>query len=179
MDRCSTCLTPPTQVVAITEMVTVLYPSVPKITHTHTHITLKASIIMTLLHSMITMSIRQDRRLFSTRKSLTSTHVFIKAGLPMILFAVGATFVLQSAIEGKNKEREVSRGQLSKSERQAKMETEHADMMQKIQTVRTTDFDNTKRIERPEEVLERRRQERAKKNIWYRRWSRYLTGQKE
>ena len=113
-----------------------------------------------------------------SNQPLSTSYVFVKAGLPMILFAVGATWVLQSAIEGKNKERQVAQGQISKSERQAKMEVEHDKMLQKISKVVTTDFDNTKRIERPEEVLERRRKERARRNVWYRRWGRWITGQK-
>lgn len=106
----------------------------------------------------------------------SSVHIFIKAGLPLVLFAIGSTWVLQSAIDGKNKERATSLGQVSVSERQAKMEREHTSMLETIQKVRTTDFDNTKRIERPEEVLERRRRERAQRNVWYRRWGRWIMG---
>ena len=58
------------------------------------------------------------------------------------------------------------------------MEEEHADMIEKLNKIRKTDFDNTKRIERPEEILERRKREREARNVWYRRWGRWLTGQK-
>jgi len=50
-------------------------------------------------------------------------------------------------------------------------------MLAKITKIRKTDFDNTKRIERPEEVLERRKQEREKKNVWYKRAWRTVTFQ--
>jgi hypothetical protein len=39
------------------------------------------------------------------------------------------------------------------------------------------DFDNTKRIERPEEVLARRRKERQQQNQWYKRWWRAVRGE--
>ena len=41
-----------------------------------------------------------------------------------------------------------------RSERQARLEQEQNDMMEKISKIRKTDFDNTRRIERPEEILE-------------------------
>jgi len=40
------------------------------------------------------------------------------------------------------------------------------------------DFDNTKRIERPDEVLARRRKEREARSVWYKRMWRGFTGQK-
>lgn len=43
---------------------------------------------------------------------------------------------------------------LHRSERQARLEQEQNDMMEKISKIRKTDFDNTRRIERPEEILE-------------------------
>ncbi len=64
-----------------------------------------------------------------------------------------------------------------RSERQAVMDKEHDDMMDKLSKVMKEDFDNTKRIERPEEVLARRRKERQSRNVWYRRWWRNITGQ--
>lgn len=64
-----------------------------------------------------------------------------------------------------------------RSERQAVMDKEHDDMMDKLNKVMKEDFDNTKRIERPEEVLARRRKERQSRNVWYRRWWRNITGQ--
>jgi hypothetical protein len=57
------------------------------------------------------------------------------------------------------------------------MEEEQTDMMEKLNKIRKTDFDNTKRIERPEEILERRRKERDSRNVWYRRWGRWVVGQ--
>lgn len=64
-----------------------------------------------------------------------------------------------------------------RSERQARLEKEQADMMEKINKIRKTDFDNTRRIERPEEILERRKKERERRNVWYRRAWRALTFQ--
>jgi len=85
---------------------------------------------------------------------------------------------VQKGLEGKQKEADMSRGHVSKSERQARLEKEQEDMMSKIRKVRKSEFDNTKRIERPEEVLERRRLDRENRNRWYRRTWRYVTGQK-
>ena len=104
-------------------------------------------------------------------------HLFIKAGLPLILFSVGASYVLKDAIEGKNKERDAVKGASSISERQARMEREQEDMMEKINRNMAKDFDNTRRIERPEEILERRKMERERRNRWYRRAWRFVTRQ--
>eukprot|EP00562_Extubocellulus_spinifer_P007457 CAMPEP_0178503784 /NCGR_PEP_ID=MMETSP0696-20121128/18229_1 /TAXON_ID=265572 /ORGANISM="Extubocellulus spinifer, Strain CCMP396" /LENGTH=162 /DNA_ID=CAMNT_0020132945 /DNA_START=311 /DNA_END=796 /DNA_ORIENTATION=+ len=93
-------------------------------------------------------------------------HLFIKAGLPLVLFSVGASYVLKNAIEGKNKERDVYKGVSSKSERQARVEKDHDAMLEKINKKMAQDFDNTRRIERPEEVLERRKRERERRNVW-------------
>jgi hypothetical protein len=41
-------------------------------------------------------------------------HLFVKAGLPFLLFSVGASYVLKSAVEGKNLERDKSKGLISK-----------------------------------------------------------------
>lgn len=57
------------------------------------------------------------------------------------------------------------------------MEEEKTDMMEKLNKIRKTDFDNTRRIERPEEILERRKKEREHRNVWYRRWGRWIIGQ--
>ena len=86
--------------------------------------------------------------------------------------------MLKSGIEGKQKESDMAKGVVSKSERKARLEKEQNNMLEKINKVRKTDFDNTRRIERPEEILERRKQERAKRNIWYRRAWRTVTFQK-
>jgi len=61
-----------------------------------------------------------------------------------------------------------------RSERQARMEREKDDMMQKLSKIKKQEFDNTKRIERPEEILERRKKERENRNVWYRRWGRWI-----
>ncbi|KAI2509718.1 hypothetical protein MHU86_4700 [Fragilaria crotonensis] len=105
-------------------------------------------------------------------------QLFLHAGLPLVIFSLLAAWVLKNSIEGKNKEYDASKGKVSKSYRQARMDEEHADMIEKLNKIRTTDFDNTKRIERPEEILERRKREREARNVWYRRWGRWLTGQK-
>lgn len=95
-----------------------------------------------------------------------------------MLFCVGASYVLKSGIEGKQKESDHSKGVVSKSERQARLEKEQNEMMEKINKIRKTDFDNTRRIERPEEILDRRKHEREKRNVWYRRAWRSVTFQK-
>ena len=41
-------------------------------------------------------------------------HLFVKAGLPFLLFSVGASYVLKSAVEGKNLERDKSKGLITK-----------------------------------------------------------------
>jgi hypothetical protein len=56
------------------------------------------------------------------------------------------------------------------------MEKEHDDMMDKFSHIVAQDFDNTKRIERPDEILARRRKERESRNVWYKRWGRWLIG---
>jgi hypothetical protein len=66
--------------------------------------------------------------------------------------------------------------QQSRSERQALMEKEHDEVMEKIGNIVKQDFDNTKKIERPEQILARRRKEREARNVWYRRWGRKLLG---
>ena len=105
-------------------------------------------------------------------------HLFVKAGLPFLLFSVGASLVLKSAVEGKNLERDKSKGLVSKSERQARLDAERDQMMEKLnKRIETVDFDNTKRIERPEEILERRKKEREDRNKWYKRSWRWVTGQ--
>jgi hypothetical protein len=75
------------------------------------------------------------------------------------------------------KEADAAKGVLSKSERQARLEKEHDDMVKKINKIKATDFDNTKRIERPEDVLERRAKEREQRNAWYRRSWRWVNRQ--
>lgn len=103
--------------------------------------------------------------------------LFLRAGLPFVLFSLGAFWVVQTAIDGKLKEKAASRREVSQSERQMYMEEEHDDMMQRLNKAAKTDFDNTKRIERPEDILARRRAEREKRNVWYRRAWRKITGE--
>jgi Cytochrome c oxidase assembly protein COX16 len=110
-------------------------------------------------------------------KELSGKQLFLRAGLPFVFFSLGAWWVLTSAIDGKLKERAVSRREVSQSERQAVMEEEHEDMMEKLTKAAKKDFDNTKRIERPEDILARRRAEREKRNIWYRRLWRRVKGE--
>jgi hypothetical protein len=129
---------------------------------------------------------RQDLRYFasppaknstsSTKKKDEGSMHFVKAGLPMLLFCGLGVWVVSNGIEGKNRERDAFQGRISKSERQALMEKEHDEMMEKMTAVLKQDFDNTKRIERPEEVLARRRREREERNRWYRRWWRAIRG---
>lgn len=64
-----------------------------------------------------------------------------------------------------------------RTERQARLEEEREDMIRKMQKAVNADFDNTKRIERPEEILERRRKEREERNRWYRRLGRWIRGE--
>ena len=109
----------------------------------------------------------------------SSFHLFVKAGLPFLLFSVGASLVLKSAVEGKNLERDKSKGLVTKSERQARLDSEKDDMMEKLNKKwKKQDLDNTKRIERPEEILERRKKEREDRNRWHRRAWRWVTFQK-
>ncbi|KAL3782129.1 hypothetical protein HJC23_005391 [Cyclotella cryptica] len=116
----------------------------------------------------------------TVRSSLqpSNVHLFVKAGLPFLLFSVGASYVLKSAVEGKNLEREKAKGLVSKSERQARLEAEKDEMMEKLnKRIKSQEFDNTKRIERPEEILERRKREREERNRWYKRTWRWITRQ--
>jgi hypothetical protein len=109
----------------------------------------------------------------------TSSLQVIRVGLPLILFSVLSAWVVSNAYGGKLKEMEVSQGKTSMSIRQAAFEAEHTEMLERLNKIVQSDYDNTKRIQRPEEVLERRRLERQRRNVWYRRWYRALTGQKE
>eukprot|EP00536_Pseudo-nitzschia_multiseries_P015259 jgi/Psemu1/311897/fgenesh1_kg.848_\ len=97
-----------------------------------------------------------------------SMHL-VKAGLPLFLFCGLGVWVVSNGIEGKNRERDAFQGRISKSERQAVMDKEHDEMMDKLNHMMKEDFDNTKRIERPDEVLARRRKEREDRSVWYRR----------
>jgi hypothetical protein len=50
-------------------------------------------------------------------------------------------------------------------------------MVEKLNKIVAQDFDNTKRIERPDEILARRRKEREARNVWYSRYWRFIIGQ--
>lgn len=108
----------------------------------------------------------------------TNFHLFVKAGLPFLLFSIGASLVIKSGVEGKNTERDKSKGLVSKSERQARLDAEKDDMMEKLNKKwKKQDLDNTKRIQRPEEILERRKKEREERNKWHKRAWRWITFQ--
>ena len=108
----------------------------------------------------------------------SNLHLFVRAGLPFLLFSVGASLMLKSGLEGKNTDRDKSKGFVSKSERQARLDAERDQMMEKLnKRIKTVEFDNTKRIERPEEILERRKKERDERNRWYKRSWRWVTRQ--
>lgn len=55
---------------------------------------------------------------------------------------------------------------MSKSERQARMEKERDEML-KMEYLAKVEFDNTKRIERPKDIMEKRWIEREYRNQWY------------
>jgi len=57
------------------------------------------------------------------------------------------------------------------------MEKEQNDMLEKMQKHLKNDFDNTKRIERPDEILSRRKKEREEKNRWGRRLGNWWRGE--
>ena len=107
----------------------------------------------------------------------SGNQLFLRAGLPFLLFSLGAWWVVASAIDGKLKERAASRREVSQSERQMLMEQEHDDMMNRLNKAAKADFDNTKRIERPEEILRRRKEERDRRNVWYKRAWRWVRGE--
>jgi hypothetical protein len=112
-----------------------------------------------------------------SRSSSPSKPLWIKAGLPFVLFSVLASWVVSNALEGKIRESEASQGKASKSIRQHQMEQEQNEIMERIGFITKQDFDNTKRIQRPHEVLEERRKERERRNVWYRRAWRWVTGE--
>lgn len=110
----------------------------------------------------------------------SSKNPLLVAGLPLILFSVLGAWVVSNAVSGRLKEREAAHGVASQSIRQAALQEEHDEMMEKLnKIVEKDDFDNTKRIKRPEEILEERRIEREKRNAWHRRTYRWITGQSD
>lgn len=112
-------------------------------------------------------------RVVPRKKEEQGISVAIKAGAPFVLFSLLAAWVVSNAVDGKLKEMEAWQGKTSKSVRQAKLEEEHEEMMDRLNKIVTQDFDNTKRIKRPQEILEERRQERERRNRWYRRLYRW------
>ncbi len=48
------------------------------------------------------------------KKAPPSGFLFVKAGLPLILFSIGASLVVKSAVEGQFRERDAAKGLVSK-----------------------------------------------------------------
>lgn len=108
-------------------------------------------------------------------KKKTKQHQLLTAGLPFVFFSVLAAWVVSNALQGKLKERETAHGVTSQSLRQASLQVEHDETMEKMnKIVASQDFDNTKRIKRPEEILQERKRERERRNAWYRRLYRWV-----
>ena len=106
-------------------------------------------------------------------------NLLLQAGLPFVFFSILASWVVSESLRGKLKEMEVSQGRKSQSLRQAMLEKEKEDIMEKISVITAKDFDNTKRIKRPHEILEERRRERQRRNAWHRRLYRYFAGSQD
>jgi ribosomal protein L37E len=114
----------------------------------------------------------------TTNSTNNNSLQLVRVGFPLILFSLLSAWVIRNAYGGKLHELEVSQGKSSISIRQAALAAEHDDMMERLtKIVKDDNYDNTKRIKRPEEVLEERRLERQKRNVWYRRWYRAISGQ--
>jgi HAMP domain-containing protein len=112
------------------------------------------------------------------RKKEDNYKIAIKAGVPFVLFSILAVWVVSNSLDGRIKEMEVAKGKTSKSIRQALMEEEQQEMMQRLNKIVAQDFDNTKRIKRPHEILEERQREREMRNAWHRRLYRAVFGEK-
>mmetsp|Transcript_53485 Transcript_53485/g.81127 ORF Transcript_53485/g.81127 Transcript_53485/m.81127 type:complete len:140 (+) Transcript_53485:150-569(+) len=121
-------------------------------------------------------TVRLTHRWYASKAKDGGSLYISRAGLPLVLFCGLGVWVVANGIEGKNKERDAFQGRMSKSDRQARLEQEHDDMVEKLNKIVSQDFDNTKRIERPDEILARRRKEREDRNVWYRRYWRAMTG---
>ena len=121
-----------------------------------------------------TISAGGGTQLKNSEKVLSGTQLTVKAGLPLVLFALLSAWVVSNAYGGKLRELEASQGKASVSIRQAAVEQEHEEMLERLNQIVAADFDNTKRIKRPEEVLEERRRERKRRNAWYRRLYRWV-----
>jgi hypothetical protein len=98
-------------------------------------------------------------------------------GIPLVFFTVLALWVVHNAYGGKLREYEKFKGHSSQSVRQARMQEEQEEIMERIDYFAKADFDNTRRIKRPNEVLEERRKIRQERNKWYRRFGRWLRGE--
>ena len=122
-------------------------------------------------------TVKKVHQLKEEKTKVPQTRFFL-IGAPFVLFSVMGAWVVANAIEGRLKEREVSKGQSSKSLRQAALETEHEEMMERLNKIVSSDYDNTRRIKRPHEILEERRLEREKRNAWHRRAYRAIFGEK-
>jgi len=104
-----------------------------------------------------------------------SSFQLIKQGIPTVGFIVLGAYSLSVFVEGKNKAVDLSRGK-SRSEREAEVEREYEKILSKL----PSDFDNTKRVPRPDDLYrvekekflkkqwEERESERRKKSWW--RW---------
>jgi hypothetical protein len=111
------------------------------------------------------------------KSSFLSGKQWAQAGIPLILFSILSAWVVGNAYGGKLREMEVAQGKASISLRQAALEAEHDEMMERLSKIVASDFDNTKRIKRPDEILEERRLERQRRNAWHRRFYRWVTNQ--
>lgn len=114
---------------------------------------------------------------YKPKSSFLSGMQWARAGIPMVLFSILSAWVVGNAYGGKLREMEVAQGKASISLRQAALEAEHDEMMERLSKIVASDFDNTKRIKRPEEILEERRLERQRRNAWHRRFYRWITQQ--
>lgn len=119
------------------------------------------------------LSTEQQQPLGRRKTKVDNRQEMLRAGLPFVLFSILGAWVVSRALQGKLREMEAAQGKASKSLRQAAMESEHDEMMERLNKIVSTDFDNTKRIKRPHEILEERRLERERKNAWYRRLYRW------
>jgi hypothetical protein len=62
----------------------------------------------------IKTNIKTKTKQLKLNKAPPSTFLFIKAGLPLILFSVGASIVVKKALDGKFKEADASQRYVSK-----------------------------------------------------------------
>ena len=140
-----------------------------------------------VVRTILARSSAESRRLFAATSVTTPTarrrptkrpRLWLKAGMPFVLFSILSAWVVSNALDGKLKEMEASQGRTSKSLRQVALEQEHDEMMERLNKIVATDFDNQKRIKRPHEILEERRKERERRNAWHRRLYRNIFGEK-